>query len=193
MQVPTAEPGYPTNGVVEGDWADDGPLDLMGTAALLGARAWLERELHEVVGAWVADAAHPAAVVAFDGIAMHHAWRSDVLVARLPQLRELPTDRVVVPPGPATAEVLAALRDLGDDGARIGAWTLVGGALEAAYVDHLARTTPVADAPLQRWLPLLVDSLRTDLEVATVRRPSDGDAAVARVGRLVADAAAFTR
>jgi hypothetical protein len=193
VDVPTAEPGYPINGLVPGDWPDDGPLDLMRNAALVGARAWLERELHEVVGAWVADAAHPAAVVAFDGLAMHHAWRSDVLVARLPQLRELPTDRVVVPPGAASVEVLEALRELGDDGARIGAWTVVGGALEAAYVDHLARTTPVADAPLQRWLPLLVDSLRADLEVATVRRPSDGDVAVARLGRLVAETASFTR
>jgi hypothetical protein len=191
---PTAEPGYPPNGVVDGDWdPDGGPLDLMATAALLGARSWAERELHSVVGGWVADAEHPAAVVALDGIAMRHAWRSEVLLARLPQLRELPVDRVVTTPGPATDEVLAALRDLTDDATRVRAWASVGRSLEAAYASHLDRTGPVADAPLQRWFPLLLDSLRSDVELASVHPPGDGDDAVAAVAALVRGADRFTR
>ncbi|UDY34413.1 hypothetical protein [Dermatobacter hominis] len=193
MEVPRAEPGYPGNGVVEADWDEAGPLDLMSTAALLGARAWVERELHAVVGSWVGDAHLPAAVVAFDGLAMRHAWRSEVLLARLPQLRELPTDRVVVTPGPATTDLVAALRALTDDGARIGAWSAVGRALEDGYAAHLARTTPVADAPLQRWLPLLLDSVRADLELASVRRPEGSDDEVERVAALVRATAQLTR
>jgi hypothetical protein len=171
VQIPHAEPGYPDHGVVDGEWdADDGPLDLMSTAALVGARAWVERELHAVVGSWVTDADDPATVLAVDGIAMRHAWRSEVLVARLPQLRELPVDRVVVAPGPATVELLEALRGLDGDDVRLAAWLEIGRGLEDAYVAHLARTTPVADAPLRRWLPILVESLRADLDLAASRR-----------------------
>ena len=57
------------------------------------------RRLHVVVGGWV-PTAEPGPAVVFDRLALHHAWRASVLVERLPVLRELPReDLLVAPPG----------------------------------------------------------------------------------------------
>ncbi len=188
MESPTAADGYPRNGVVSDDWSEDrGPLDLMSSAGRLGALVWTERQLHRVVGSWAVDAEGPDAVVLFDRLAMAHAHRADVLFARLPNLRELPTDVVVVAPGPVTEGLVGRLSELTADPERLAAWADVGRELVAAYEDLLRRSSPVADAPLRRRLPAVVDGLSGDLdEVDRSAGPTDG------VAELVAATASFT-
>lgn len=161
---PVPEPGFPPSGIIATEWdRDSGPYDLLTGAGVLGARVWLERRLHRVVGTWARDAAGSAEAVVFDEVAMHHAWRAEVLSDRLPNLRELPTGRLV---GPAPGDDISidGLSGLTDDVLRAAAWTSLATALRDAHRDHLARTTDVADAPLRRWLPLVIGSLSADLD-----------------------------
>lgn len=154
--------GFPSAGVVQGDWSDpDAPLDLLSAAVLLGARTWVERQLHRVVGGWTLTAGDQVAVLA-DRLAMAHARRAEVLYARLPQLRELPADSLITSPGEHTEAVLALLGDLDEDGRRLAAWAAVSVELTVAYQEQLRRCTPVADAPLLRCLPLFLDELARD-------------------------------
>lgn len=146
-----------------GEWDSDGPHDLMTTAALLGSGVWAERRLHAIVGGWAGETADPSLVVVLDRIAMRHAWRAEVLLARLPLLRELPVERVVVGPGGRLGVELDRLADRDGDAARVASWSSVTTTSVQLYRDHLGRTTEVSDAPLRRWLPLVIDSLEEDI------------------------------
>lgn len=154
--------GFPRAGVVADDWSDTvGPRDLLSGARLLGARVWVERELHRVIGGWVRTAGDATAVFA-DRVAMGHGRRSEILFARLPQLRELPSDLLVVSPGQHTDAVIGCLEQLVDDHGRLAGWSVVADELVRVYESELRRCTPVADAPLLRCLPLLLDELSSD-------------------------------
>jgi hypothetical protein len=162
MRIAAPLDGFHRARVVDGDWSDgDGPLDLLSAAVLLGARAWMERELHRVVGGWTRTAGDGVAVLA-DRLAMAHARRGEVLYARLPQLRELPADSLVTSPGERTDAVVHHLVHLDDDGLRLAAWAAVSAEMTRAYEEQLRRCTPVADAPLLRCLPPLLDELARD-------------------------------
>lgn len=195
--MPSAVDGFPRNGRVAEDWADDrGPLDLMSAAAWLGALVWTERELHGVVGGWVGDAVDPGAAVLFDRLAMAHAARADVLFARLPELRELPPAVVVVEPGPATATVVARLAEQTSDHERAAAWVEVGRGLLAGYEDLLRRSSPVTDAPLRRRLPALIEGLAADVvdcgAAVGGSAGATGGLDASPVAELVAATASFT-
>jgi hypothetical protein len=143
--------------------ATDAPLDLLDSARLLGGHVWVERRLHEVLGAWSADASRPEVAVLLDSQALHHAWYASVFVDRLPQLRELPVDRVVAAP-PGAAERLERLAATAGDRGRLTALVqdeLPG--LVDTYEGLLRRLTRVADAPLQRWLRIVLGDLERDL------------------------------
>lgn len=161
---PMPEPGYPPCSPLAREWEEPtAPLDLLTGAGRLGAWVWEERRLHRLAGSWAVGASASDAVTTFDRVAMRHAWRAEVLLARLPQLRELPVARLVVPgpdaPGPRWEQSLATA----SDGRRRDAWASNARERIGGYRDHLARTSEVADAPLRRWLPLVIDSLVEDL------------------------------
>lgn len=170
MRVPSAAHGFPSSGVVDGEWllTDRGtePYDLMTGAGVLGARVWVEQEMHRIAGSWSTSAARPVLAVAFDRVAMHHAARAEVLFDRLPQLRELPSDSVVVPGGPATVGLIDAVKGTvgdGTDDRRAAVWLAIADGLLVAYRDHLRRASVVADASLLRRLPSLIAGLELDV------------------------------
>ncbi len=149
----------------------EGPIELRRGARLLGHLAWTEQQLHAVVGAWVLDTPEPAAAVALDRQALHHAWRAATLVDRLPRLRELPRDELVASPSDDVRVGLESLAATAGTGGRLaGLLDVVVPCLLGAYRGLGARLTPVADAPLQRWLPLVEADLLADATaVAEVR------------------------
>jgi hypothetical protein len=145
----------------------DAPFDLLGSARVLGGYVWVERRLHQLLGAWSADADRPDAAVLLDAQALHHAWYADVFLDRLPQLREVPVERVVTAP-PGVADHLEGLAGLTGTVERLAALVDVElPALVSTYRAHLDRLTPVADAPLQRWLRIVLGDLERDLVDAT--------------------------
>ena len=156
--------GFPRSEVIAVEWEDPaGPLDLFSTAAAIGSWVWVERRLHVLLGGWATRAGAPVFVTTFDRVAMRHAWRAEVLVDRLPVLRELPRERLVRRPGSDVDVELVSQDARGDVRALVAGWTAVATRLLTRYGLHLERTTPVADAPLRRWLPMVITSLDEDV------------------------------
>lgn len=141
-----------------------GSLHLIPSAHRLGHAVWLERRLHQVLGGWVATTHEPAATVLLDAHALHHAWFASVLFDRLPELRELPRESLVVPSGDDAAAALAELADSTSVTVdRLDAvYSVLVPAVLEGYRVHAARLAPVADAPLQRWLRIVIGDLGED-------------------------------
>ena len=142
----------------------DGPPDLLDSARLVGGYAWLERRLFEVIGGWVASTPEPAVAALFDAHALHHAWYSSVFTDRLPHVREIVEDQVVVAPDAGSAALLDGLADGGTGTIErlSGTYRMVVPLLLVTYTDHLGRLTPVADEPLRRWLGMVITDLSAD-------------------------------
>lgn len=195
MPTPQIAEGYPRYSTVPGEFPNaTGPVDLLSTAVRLGSLAWTEGRLHGIVGGWSRDAEGEDFVVLFDRLAMDHAARTALVRDRLPRLRELPRETLLVSPGEATDTLLDQLVAVAGDDARAAAWANVASTLADAYAGHLARCTPVADTPLLRRLPALVDRLRSDASAVTARAVAGGataDPPSALVAGLV-DTAGFT-
>ncbi|MBS1836167.1 MAG: hypothetical protein JST64_00560 [Actinobacteria bacterium] len=168
---PSPESGYPPSSVLPGEWdLDEAPYDLFTGAAVLGAHVWDERCLHRVVGSWAVEARVEDLVVVLDRIAMHHAWRAELLFERLPQLRELPVERIVTCTGDGIAADWQRSWGSATDDQRCDAWVVAAEQRVARYREHLARTTVVGDAPLRRSMPIVIDSLLEDLDALVAAR-----------------------
>ena len=59
------------------------PLTIEESARMVGAWAWAESHLYEVVGSWVPSTAWPGAKVWLASASQHHAWRAQVWYERL--------------------------------------------------------------------------------------------------------------
>jgi hypothetical protein len=60
------------------------PLMIEESARAVGAWAWAESSLFEVVGAWVASTDSPSAKIYFDACSQHHGWRAQLWRSLLP-------------------------------------------------------------------------------------------------------------
>ena len=58
-------------------------LTIEESARQVGAWAWAESQLYEVVGSWVPSTAWPAAKVWLGAASQHHAWRAQLWHERL--------------------------------------------------------------------------------------------------------------
>jgi hypothetical protein len=145
-----------------------GALTIEESARMVGAWAWAERRLYEVVGAWAPSTASPAAKVWFSSASQHHAWRAQLWQERLPGrlVPAYPAPGGVAPaielvrPGSAAAEAaLAALAGLEGDGARLGAYCrVILPRTVVAYRSWQRRCMASSDRPVARALALnLVD------------------------------------
>lgn len=152
----------------------------------IGHHAWVEARLFEVVGGWAGTVTEPRSRALFARQSAHHGWHVELWHGLLPALPHL-ADTQLVAPDSADAEIVASLAafddrsDTGDTdagdapGDRDGS-TAAGAtdrlvalyrralpALLAAYDDHLARTSPVADGPTMRVLRLVRADLAEDI------------------------------
>ena len=192
-------------GPLDGVPGSAGPaLSLDLQARLVGSYQWVERRLFEVVGSWVASEPVPEAQVLFDVYSQQHAWHAELFADRLPALDSVDPDTLVLPPSAEVDRMLGALAGVVPDdhdsavgGSLIGRGEgsaapsggtlprLVGigrvvlGRLVTGYTLHLRRVSPVADAPMNRCLRLV---LRDETEQwqafealtqALLRRPHD--------------------
>lgn len=131
--------------------------------ARVGNLRWAELQVFAVVGSWVVTTPEHEARVALDAVSRHAAWRAGMLAERLPQVGALASgvvtearnDDVV-----AAVEEMAAVQSTPDRLVVLGD-VMLGGlvASSLALVDTLS---PVADAPLLRVLPMLIDDLGRD-------------------------------
>lgn len=145
--------------------ADDG-IGLEESAVVLGAYAWTEGRLYEVLGTMAAGEAWPPAAVLFDALSQQHAWHALLFAERLPLLPDRHAGALTVPPSAALADVLDHFGALPDTTSRLA--VLARGLLPrlvAGYRGHLARARPSTDAPVVRALRLVVrDEVEAQLE-----------------------------
>lgn len=138
---------------------------LIDTARRIGHHVWIERQLFAWLGAWAGGSGaapiDPAATVFLGEQAGRHGRHAEVLFARLPQLRELEPEGLVVARDEATAAFVRALVAPGDPDrlleALVDHYRVLLPALVASYRALLADASPVADASLIRSLGMLLD------------------------------------
>ena len=137
---------------------------LLATAHQLGAYAWTERRLFELLGAWSVLEHDPAVKVLFDAQSHEHAWHADVVLARLPELREVDVDALLAPPDVAFAALVDQVAASASLVERVvGLHGFLVPHLVEAYRHELAGTTTVAGASLRRWLPMILDDLSEEM------------------------------
>lgn len=168
-------------------------LPIHTSAQLLGGYRWIEHRLFELTGAWAAQAPLAEVQIFFDETSARHAWRAGLWADRLPVLEGLDPDDLTVPFGPAVAPLFEALAGEETEGVvqrLAGLSRVVLPRLAVTYGAHLARSTPVADAPVIRVLRLARrDVVESWLEGETVlehllRRPHDAQVAASAQGGL---------
>jgi hypothetical protein len=152
-------------------------LPLQRTAELVGEYRWIEAALYRLLGGWVADMPVAGVQVHLDAQSMRHAWHAELFADRLPVLAGSDPD-ALTSPSPATAALLGALDGVAAPvegpgstwpsadapaAPRPGALPRLAGLyrvvlprLVTSYTRHLAVVAPVADAPLQRALRLVL-------------------------------------
>lgn len=193
----------PVTGVAVPTGAGYPAMPLQRTAELVGEYRWIESALYRLLGAWVADMPVAGVQVHLDAQSMRHAWHAELFADRLPVLAGSDPD-VLTGPSPATAALLSALDGIeapaegpgstwpsADEvpAPRPGALPRLAGLyrvvlprLVTSYTRHLAVVAPVADAPLQRALRLVLRDEVEDwlagerLVQRLVTRPHDVDA-----------------
>ncbi|HVA03911.1 MAG TPA: hypothetical protein VMU64_09185 [Acidimicrobiales bacterium] len=174
--------GGPLDGVAASG-ATSLSLDALGR--LVGSYQWVEHQLFEILGSWVASEPVPEAQMVFDVFSQQHAWHAELFADRLPALDFVDADALMVAPSPEVDRMLAVMAGADPDGDRdadgsavsrggtldipargtlprlVGIGRVVLARLVTGYTLHLRRVSPVADAPMTRCLRLV---LRDEIE-----------------------------
>jgi hypothetical protein len=144
------------------------------SVARVGNLRWAELQVFATVGSWVTSTPEHDVRVALAGMARHAAWRASALADRLPVVGALAASVVTVPRHHDLVALVGQVVGLGSTADRLtvlGDVMLAG--LHASSSALLETLSPVADAPLLRVLPMVMDDLSRDrTAVATlVARP----------------------
>src|SRR6187397_1252259 len=67
------------------------------TARRVGHYKWTEMKLFEALGGWIATVPELDVKMRLGTHCYHHAWHADLWNKRLPELREMNTDRLTLP------------------------------------------------------------------------------------------------
>jgi hypothetical protein len=156
---------------------------LLDTARRIGHHLWVERQLFEWLGAWSRMELDPEVTAFLGEMSARHGWHAELLFARLPELREVDAERLVVPGSDGAKEVLAAVC-LEPDPSQVvealaGYQRVLLPVLLGSYRELVAGASPVADASLVRWLGFVVGDdvdewLRGDALVRSLLGDADG-------------------
>ena len=127
------------------------------TARRVGHYKWTEMKLFEALGGWIATVPELDVKMRLGTHCYHHAWHADLWNKRLPELREMNTERLTVPPDGMEA-FIAAMTEPEDQDQTIeklvGVYRVLIPHKIAAYTFHLNNTSTITDAPTIRSLKL---------------------------------------
>ncbi|MCZ7528200.1 MAG: hypothetical protein M5U14_18615 [Acidimicrobiia bacterium] len=166
-----------------------GRFDLVESARRLGACAWVEERLFEVLGSWVQGVPEPAVKIALARHSRGHAAHALLLSEAVPRRHD--GEDVVVAGADGLAAVVEAL--VGTEGTverLTGVVRVVVPRMVAAYAYHLEGTSRVADTATARALRMvLADEIDHWREGETLlqgllRTPRDVEAAARAQGAL---------
>lgn len=131
---------------------------IVATGRLLGAYAWVEGRLFEVLGQLAGNGGDDPRVPALlDAHSQQHAWHASLFEERIPLVPGIEPGTVTVSPSPAVGELLDALASAGPgaDAVAIVARVVLP-RLVTGYRRHLDRALVASDAPVVRALRLVV-------------------------------------
>ena len=141
-----------------------GAYSVEDSARMVGAYAWIEQELFQALGGWVATVPELDVKLLFGRHCYHHAWHSRLLRERLPELREMNAERATVPPNGGLVAFAAELVEPGAPELTIekmvGVYRVLLPRFVTTYSAHAANTSAITDAPTLRLFDLV---LRDDI------------------------------
>ena len=130
------------------------------SARRVGNYKWAEMRLFEVLGGWVATVPELDVKLVLGRHCYHHAWHAELWNKRLPELREMNTERLTEPPNDAMVAFVDAVRDPEAPELTIeklaGVYRVLIPRKIAAYTFHLNATSRITDAPTMRSLKFIL-------------------------------------
>jgi hypothetical protein len=133
-----------------------GAFTVEETARRVGNYKWVEMRLFEALGGWVATVPELDVKMRLGTHCYKHAWHADLWNKRLPELREMNTERLTVPANDEFVAFMDAITEPeGPDQTLeklVGVYRVLIPHKIAAYTYHLNNTSTITDAPTMRSL-----------------------------------------
>src|SRR5438046_691535 len=137
-----------------------GAFTVEETARRAGNYKWVEMRLFEALGGWVATVPELDVKMRLGTHCYKHAWHADLWNKRLPELREMNTERLTEPANDAVVAFVDAMcqPELPDQTIEklVGVYRVLIPHKIAAYPYHLNGTSTVTDAPTIRSLNFIL-------------------------------------
>ena len=129
-------------------------------ARRVGNYKWIEMRLFEALGGWVATVPELDVKLVLGRHCYHHAWHAELWDKRLPELREMNTERLTEPANAAVERFMDAVREPEASEHTIeklvGVYRVLLPRKIAAYTYHLNATSRITDAPTMRSLSFVL-------------------------------------
>ena len=136
-----------------------GAFPVEETARRVGHYKWVEMKLFEALGGWIATVPELDVKMRLGTHCYHHAWHADLWNKRLPELREMNTERLTIPADGMEAffDALTAPEAQEETIEKlVGVYRVLIPHKIAAYTYHLNNTSTITDAPTIRSLKLIL-------------------------------------
>ncbi|HEX6311283.1 MAG TPA: hypothetical protein VF152_06620 [Acidimicrobiia bacterium] len=137
-----------------------GLFGVVESARRVGNYKWIEMRLFEALGGWVATVPELDVKLVLGRQCYHHAWHAELWNKRLPELREMNTERLTQPPNEEMVAFVDALRDPEAPELTIeklvGVYRVLLPRKIAAYTFHMNATSKITDAPTIRSLNFIL-------------------------------------
>ena len=170
-----------------------GAFPVEETARRVGHYKWVESRLFEALGGWIATVPELDVKMRLGTHCYHHAWHADLWNKRLPELREMNTERLTLP-APGMEEFMAAMTEPEAPELTIeklvGVFRVLLPHKIAAYTYHLNNTSTITDAPTIRSLSFILQDEFEDwrdgemILQSLIETPEEVDRALAHQGKL---------
>lgn len=189
-----ADPKKPRPAFAPWDRRDlPGTFTVDETARRVGNYKWIEMKLFEALGGWIATVPELDVKMRLGTHCYHHAWHADLWNKRLPELREMNTDRLTLP-AEGMEEFVAAMTEPEAPELTIeklvGVYRVLIPHKVAAYTYHLNNTSTITDAPTIRSLKFVLQDEFEDwrdgemLIQSLIETDEEVDRAAARQAKL---------
>ena len=155
------EPGQPRPAFAPWDRRElPGLFGVVETARRVGNYKWIEMRLFEALGGWIATVPELDVKMRLGTHTYHHAWHAELWNKRLPELREMNTERLTEPPNDEMVAFVDAVREPEAPELTIeklvGVYRVLIPRKIAAYTFHLNATSRITDAPTMRSLKFIL-------------------------------------
>jgi hypothetical protein len=137
-----------------------GMFDVKETARRVGNYKWTEMKLFEALGGWIATVPELDVKMRLGTHCYHHAWHAELWEKRLPELREMKTERLTVPANEAMVRFIEAMTEPEAPELTIeklvGVYRVLIPRSIAAYTYHRNNTSEITDAPTIRSINFIL-------------------------------------